>query len=184
MNFNAHSNLAGQHAFLGASQYHWINYSEEKLEQVYIRWLAKEKGTKLHEFAATAIKLGITLPRNTKSLNRYVNDAIGYQMTPEQVLYYSPNCFGTADTICFRNNFLRIHDLKTGEIAASFHQLEIYEAIFCLEYGYNPNEIDSELRIYQLDEVKIEKPDPDDIFRIMDRIVVFDQKIEKLKLGG
>ena len=28
--FNDHSRLAGQHAFLGASKYHWINYDEKK----------------------------------------------------------------------------------------------------------------------------------------------------------
>ena len=48
------------------------------------------------------------------------------KMTPEQILYYSDNCFGTADAILFRNNFLRIHDLKTGKIPAHMEQLEIY----------------------------------------------------------
>jgi hypothetical protein len=36
----------------------------------------------------------------------YVNDAIGYQMTPEQPIYYSENCVGTADAISFKNDFL------------------------------------------------------------------------------
>lgn len=31
MNFNNHLNLEGQHAFLGASKYHWINYAESLL---------------------------------------------------------------------------------------------------------------------------------------------------------
>ena len=31
MIFNNHSNLEGQHAFLGASKYHWINYDETKV---------------------------------------------------------------------------------------------------------------------------------------------------------
>jgi hypothetical protein len=31
----------------------------------------------------------------------YVNDAIGYNMKVEQPLYYSENCFGHADTLCF-----------------------------------------------------------------------------------
>ena len=184
MNFNAHSKLEGQHAFLGASQYHWINYSEEKLDQTYIRWLAKQKGTRLHAFAAEAINLGVKLPQSRKTLNMYINDAIGYQLTPEQVLYYSDNCFGTADTIGFKRNFLRIHDLKTGETLASFRQLEIYMALFCLEYGYEPDKIGAELRIYQLDEVLVEEPEPSDIFQIMDKIVVFDKRIEKMKQGG
>lgn len=105
-------------------------------------------------------------------------------MTPEQVLYYSPNCFGTADTISFKKNLLRIHDLKTGEIAASILQLYIYAALFCLEYGYTPDKIGMELRIYQSDDVRIDEPAPKDILKIMDKIVVFDQRIEKLKMGG
>ena len=35
MNFAKHSNLEGQHAFLSASGYHWINYSEDKLADAY-----------------------------------------------------------------------------------------------------------------------------------------------------
>ena len=35
MNFNNHSRLEGQHAFLGASNYHWINYDEAKLISVF-----------------------------------------------------------------------------------------------------------------------------------------------------
>ena len=34
MNFDKYSALAGKHAFLGASQYHWLNYDEEKLATV------------------------------------------------------------------------------------------------------------------------------------------------------
>ena len=118
MIFNKHSNLEGQHAFLGASKYHWINYSEDKVADSYLRFLATVRGTELHDFAARCIRLGQKLPKSQKTLNMYVNDAIGYKMHPEQVLYYSENCFGTADAIGFRNNFLRVHDLKTGEVPA------------------------------------------------------------------
>ena len=31
MHFKEHSNLAGAHAFLSPSSYHWINYTTEKL---------------------------------------------------------------------------------------------------------------------------------------------------------
>jgi len=31
MQFNEHSNLIGQHAFLSASKYHWIGYDDERL---------------------------------------------------------------------------------------------------------------------------------------------------------
>ena len=158
MNFNNHLNLEGQHAFLGASKYHWINYSEDKVVESYNKFLATLKGTTLHEFAAQCIKLGQKLPKSKKTLNNYVNDAIGYKMIPEQVLYYSENCFGTADAICFRNRLLRIHDLKTGVIPAHMEQLEIYAALFCLEYKFKPSDIDIELRIYQHDEVLCHNP--------------------------
>ena len=82
MNFNRHSKLEGQHAFLGASKYHWINYDENKVAESYSRFLATQKGTQLHAFAAQCIKLGQKLPRTHKTLNEYVNDAIGYKMTP------------------------------------------------------------------------------------------------------
>lgn len=183
MKFNDHHQLVGCHAFLGASQYHWLNYTDEKLVERFNTAQAAQRGTELHEFAATCIKLGQRLPRSPKTLNLYVNDAIGYHMTPEQVLYYSENCFGTADAISFRNNFLRIHDLKTGEKEAKMEQLEIYVALFCLEYMVDPNEIDTELRIYQSNEVSVLVPEKTDILYIMDKIKHFDSKIKELKEG-
>jgi hypothetical protein len=112
----------------------------------------------------------------------YINDAIGFKMETEQVLYYSDNCFGTADAISFKQNLLRIHDLKTGTTPASPVQLEIYTALFCLEYGIDPNNIDIELRIYQNDDVIIHEPVREDILYIMDKIITFDKEIEKLNM--
>jgi hypothetical protein len=102
-------------------------------------------------------------------------------MKPEQILFYSVNCFGTADAISFRNKHLRIHDLKTGVTATSMKQLEVYAALFCLEYNYKPYEIDIELRIYQNDNVEEYIPEVDDIVHIMDKIITFDKQIEILK---
>lgn len=181
MNFIKHSNLEGQHAYLGASKYHWINYSNDKIAETYSRHLATLRGTTLHEFAAQCIKLGQKLPKSNKTLNMYVNDAIGYKMTPEQVLYYSDNCFGTADSISFKNNLLRIHDLKTGEIPAHIEQLEIYAALFCLEYKIKPGDINIELRIYQSDEIVYHKPTVEEIVPIMDKIITFDKIINRIK---
>lgn len=181
MDFRKHSNLEGQHAWLGASKFSWLNYDEEKVAAVYKKHLAVLKGTAYHEFAANAIKLGVKLPKSDKTLNMYVNDAIGYKMNPEQPLYYSPNCFGTADAICFRNKLLRIHDLKTGEIPAHMEQLEIYAALFCLEYDVRPGEIDMELRIYQNNSILVHTPAADDIGPIMDKIIRFDKIISQIK---
>lgn len=181
MNFNKHSLFEGQHAFLGASKYHWINYDEQKVTEAYSRYLATQKGTVLHDFAAQCIRLGQKLPRSQKTLNMYVNDAIGFKMAPEQILFYSENCFGTADAISFRDGYLRIHDLKTGLIPAKIEQLMIYAALFCLEYKFKPKEIGMELRLYQSNEILVHNPDPDDIYPIIDKIISFDKIITKLK---
>lgn len=181
MNFNKHSALEGQHAFLGASKYHWINYDEDKLAESYSRFLAVQKGTELHEFAAQCIRLRQKLPKSQKTLNMYVNDAIGFRMTPEQPLYYSENCFGTADSIAFRNRSLRIHDLKTGMIPAHMEQLEIYAALFCLEYHIRPDDIEMELRIYQNNEIVFSNPTGEDISLIMKKIISFDKIIDKIR---
>lgn len=182
MNFNKHYDLVGEHAFLSASRYHWINYSGEKLGAAFLKYMATQKGTELHDFARRCIKLKIRLPKSKQSLNAFVNDAIGFRMTPEQVLYYSSNAFGTADAICFRDNKLRIHDLKTGVSAVSMSQLEIYAAYFCLEYKFDPEDIEIELRIYQSDEVVIHKPTGEAIRQIMDKTIDFDRLIETMKL--
>lgn len=181
MNFNKHSNLEGRHAFLGASKYHWINYSDDKVVESYSRFLATQKGTQLHEFAAQCIRLGQKLPKSKKTLNAYVNDAIGFKMTPEQILFYSDNCFGTADAIVFRDGLLRIHDLKTGAIPAHMEQLEVYAALFCLEYKIKPADIKMELRLYQSDDILVGDPTVEDIAPIMDKIITFDRIINKIK---
>lgn len=183
MNFAKHSELKDMHAFLSPSKYHWMNYSDEKLDETYVKWRAIEMGTKLHEFAAQAIRLKVRMPRSKKTLYNYINDAIGYRMTPEQPLWYSENCFGTADAISFYDDFLRIHDLKTGTTKASIHQLEVYAAIFCLEYHIKPESIQNELRIYQNDDILIQNTEPSIIHQVMDTIVRFDRRIEKMKGG-
>lgn len=182
MIFNRHSDLAGQHAFLSASKYHWINYSDDKLDRMFVAQMAALRGTELHALAHECIRLGQRLPNSQKTMHMYVNDAIGYRMSIEQILYYSDNAFGTADTISFRKNKLRIHDLKTGFTPCSEHQLEVYAALFCLEYRFKPTEIEIELRIYQNDEVRVYDPDPDVITHIMDKVVTFDRRITELRM--
>jgi len=183
MNFKKHLDIDGQHAFLSASKYHWVNYDTEKLAMSYSKYLAAQRGTRLHEFAHECIQLGIKLPKTKKTLNLYINDAIGYKMTTEQILYYSENCFGTTDAISFRQNILRIHDLKTGSTPSSIRQLEVYAALFCLEYNMKPGTIGIELRLYQLDEILIHEPLPEDILYIMDKIIMFDKQLDKIKMG-
>lgn len=180
MHFNDHSAFKGLHAFLSPSSYHWINYSDDKLEERYATSRAAKRGSELHEFASEAIRLGIKLPKTQATLNAYVNDALGYRMIPEQSLFYSVNCFGTADAISFRRNMLRVHDLKTGVTPASGKQLLVYAALFCLEYGYKPFDITYDLRIYQSNEIVRVEVDPAEIAHIMDKIITFDKKINEL----
>lgn len=182
MNFKEHSkDIEGTHAFLGASKYHWINYTDEKMIKTFKNWKASEIGTRLHEFAAECIRLKQKLPNEKKTLNMYVNDCIDEGMTPEQILYFSRNCFGTTDAISFDNDDLKIFDLKTGSTAACMKQLEIYAAIFCLEYNVDPFDICIELRIYQNDDVLRYKPIPEEILRIVETIKRFDDIINKIK---
>jgi hypothetical protein len=112
----------------------------------------------------------------------YINDCIRDRVATEQVLYYSENCFGTADAITFRYNTLRIRDLKTGLIKGSVHQLEVYAALFCLEYDKDPFKIRIELYIYQEPEAQVYEADPEDIMFIMERIQEFDKIINQLRL--
>ncbi len=183
MIFRRHLELAGKHALLSPSQPAWLNYDDQKLEARFHSVVASRRGTDLHDLAHKAIVLGVKLSRANKALATYVNDAIQYKMVCEQMLVYSDNCFGTADTLSFnpRSNKLRIHDLKTGIIHANQKQLEIYAALFCLEYAVDPTTIDIELRIYQRDDVRVIHADQDMIAGIMEKIVDFDNRIEQIK---
>jgi hypothetical protein len=182
MIFNRHSELAGLHSFLSASKYHWINYSEDKLDRMYIANQAAVRGTELHALAAEMIRLKVKPQKTKQTLNMYVNDCIGFHMTPEQVLFYSDNAFGTADAIGFRANKLRIFDLKTGAIPGSVHQLEVYAAYFCLEYRFKPVDIEIELRLYQNNDVLIFEGDPMVITQIMSTLISFDKRITALRM--
>lgn len=115
------------------------------------------------------------------TLRAYINDAIGFKMKPELVLFYSKYCFGTADTISFRNKILRIHDFKSGDMPASMDQVMIYAALFCLEYKIDPADIKIELRIYQSGEVKMYEPTAAEIVDISNRIIESDKTIKMFK---
>lgn len=180
MIFNKHLNLSGCHAVFSPSQSSWLRYDDKKAVEVYNNKRAADWGTKLHDWAQQTIKLGIKQPRTKKTLYAYVNDAIGFRMDTEVVLYYSDRFFGTADSICFRDNVLRIHDLKTGKTPAHMEQLEVYAALFCLEYKIKPGDIQFELRLYQNDEVLVHNPTAEDILPIMDKIIHLNKILERL----
>lgn len=182
--FNDHSKLGGSHAAFSPSQPHWLRYDDEKVVNSYNNKRAAEMGTILHAWAQQTIDLGIKQPRSNKTLYAYVNDVIGYRMSTEVVLYYSPRIYGTADAISFKNNILRISDLKTGTTPAKMDQLYIYAALFCLEYRIDPKNIKIELRLYQNDKVKEEFPTADEIIPIMEHIAHVDKIAEEIDAGG
>ena len=179
MIFQKHLNLEGLHAPFSPSQSSWLRYDDDKALEVYVNRKAAEMGTRLHAWAKETIDLGIKQPRSKKTIYAYVNDAIGFKMNTEVVLYYSDRFFGTADAISFRDGVLRIHDLKTGKTPVHMEQLEIYAALFCLEYKVKPGDIDMELRIYQNDGVLYHNPTAEDILPIMDKIVHLNKLLEK-----
>lgn len=180
MKFHSYSNLEGLHASFSPSQPSWLRYDDDKAIEVFMNRKAAEMGSRLHKWAKDTIDLGIKQSRSKKTLSAYVNDAIGYKMNTEVVLFYSPRFFGTADAICFRDNVLRIHDLKTGKTPVHMEQLEIYTALFCLEYKVKPGEIEMELRIYQNNEMIVHNPTAEDILPIMDKIIHLDKMLDKL----
>ncbi len=184
MKFNKHPHIEGQHAFLSPSNYHWLNYDDQKLAARYTSVNAAARGSRLHALAHDCIELGVKLPKLPRTtLNMYVNDAIKFKMASEVPLFYSENCYGTPDSISFRKELLRVHDLKTGITKASFRQLEVYGAIFCLEYGVDPMDIDFALRIYQNDKVLTHEPYSEVIKEIMDKIIYFDEYVQRMKEG-
>ena len=181
MNFVKHLNLEGLHAPFSPSQSSWLRYDDDRALEAYQNNQAAALGTKIHAWAKETIDLGIKQPRSKKTIYMYVNDAIGYKMSTEVVLYYSNYFFGTADAISFRNGMLRIHDLKTGKtgkIEDHIEQLEVYAALFCLEYKIKPGEIDMELRLYKQDEVLVHNPTAENILPIMDKIVHLNKLLE------
>ena len=60
-------------------------------------------------------------------------------------------------------------------------QLEIYAALFCLEFKVKPSEIEMELRLYHNNEILYHTPTAEDIVPIMDKIITFDKVIRKIR---
>ena len=210
MQFNRHYQLEGKHAMLSASSWRWLNDDMDSLTNRLRSQYATEIGTVLHNVACEHIKYRIKMNKYDKknvmlrllasgipgfivdsidldsifeNLMAYVNDGVGFKMQPEVVLYYSDNFFGTTDTIHYseKDRFLRIHDYKSGTTPAHMEQLLIYAALFCLEYRMKPTEFDSELRIYQNNNVVFHNPAPEEIAIISDKIITFDNHLRKMK---
>lgn len=183
MPFFQHFELEGKHSYLSPSTPHWLGYDDDKFDRVYLSHEAKKKGDRLHKLAALLIRERVRLEDNGLTLNMYVNESIGFRMTPEQTLFYSDDAFGTADAIGLFNKKLRISDLKTGVNPTSIEQLECYAALYCLEYRWNPFDLEIELRIYQNDEVRLYIADPGKIRLIMEKYEYLTKRIAYLKEG-
>ena len=208
MIFHNYSNLDGRHAPFSPSQPYWLNDTADGIIKRFRGQYATQIGTILHDFARKHIKHGLTLSKYDKksallelleagipgsvidsldfdfifeNLQSYVNDAVGFRMSPEVHLYFSENFFGTTDAISFDDKLkkLRISDLKTGSSPAHIEQLIVYMALFCLEYGKNPFDISAELKVYQKNDILFLEPDPADIKDTMDKIEEFDSIITK-----
>lgn len=184
MQFHRYPQLEGTHAPYSPSQSAWLRYDDEKAKRVHLKKKNAMRGTILHEWVKQTIDLGIKQPESNKTLYAYVNDGIGFRMSTEVILYYSPRFYGTADTISYRKigdrYFLRIHDLKTGEEKVSMEQLKVYAALFCLEYKVEPEDIDMELRIYQNNEIIYCVPTAEEVRAIMAVIVARDKLLDKV----
>jgi len=204
MRWNDHSKLIGTHAFLSPSQPTWLKKEPDELIEGKKNSYSQQIGTLLHEYAADCIKFreklkktdmhGVKfdlmrkgIPEYVIDINRiyptfmnYVNDAIGYGLDPEVVLYYSDECYGTADAINVDNKILRIHDLKTGVKPAKMEQLMVYAGLFYLEYSMKPEKVRAELRIYQMDEVLVFEPEAEEVREVMDKIEEQDRVLKSI----
>lgn len=210
MNFRRHSELEGKHAILSASSWRWINDDIESLTKRICSQYLSTIGTILHDVARKHIKHRIKLNKYDKknvmlelveqgvpayvidtinfdsmyeNLMNYVNDCVAFKMTPEVVLRFSNNFFGTSDAIKYSDEtrFLRIHDYKSGTTPAHIEQTLIYAALFCLEYGVKPSSLSGcECRIYQVPEPIIYEPTPEEIQQIIERIITFDNFMNKM----
>ena len=214
MNFvNTHPELIGKHALLGASKHSWLNYeTDEKIVQAYVNSFAAPLGTAVHEFARNRIEERIRIEDDKGSRDAllihlidskiplhafdlesvfvnmmpYVNDAIGFKMTPEVLLYYSDNAFGWADSINYSRNTLRIHDLKTGSGPVSMDQLMVYAGFFYLQHKREANlqKSKTELRIYKNQEVVVHTPTNHQIAAVMDKIIHADKVVDNYLMEG
>lgn len=188
MKWNKYPELEGHHAFLSASQCHWLKYDPKKLVERFENEKAKQRGTELHEFASNAIKYKMVMKPGLAhpAVANFVNDCIKYDMASEVVLYYSPYAFGTADAIRYdpptKDNprgFLRIYDLKTGVTKPKMEQLMVYAAYFFIEYSVKPEKTDIELRIYQGNDIQYSYPEAEDIYDIIHIIKEFSAILEE-----
>jgi len=209
MQWNDHHELEGKHAFLGASNFRWMNQNDVDFEKRYYAQFATSIGTAIHELAKDCIDSRMKLTKHDKRLVEYsmykngipkraydpdtiltnllpfVNDAIGYRMSSEIILFYSYNSFGTTDAIVFneKEKTLRIHDLKTGTTPSHIEQLIVYAALFCLEYKKKPKDFTTELRIYQSSEILNYTAEPMEIEKTMELIKLRDSDIKEYYEG-
>ena len=152
---------------------------------IYNKYVHLSDNGTVPEYAMNLIThLGTVRKEVFEALECYINDGVGYKMNTEWPIKYSDEVFGHADTLSFRDNFLRIHDMKTGDNPAHMEQLQIYAALFCLEYGpmynFKPSDIQIELRLYQWDEIIVFNPTVEDILPIIDKIVTINKISEKI----
>lgn len=191
MNWKDHSKdvKRGDHAFMGGSNSSWLRYDTQKLVTSFFNQQAKIEGTEKHDFAAKDIefgkKYGFKRPRTKNTYYMYVNDAIGFRMETEKLLYYSEFAYGWADAIAMEEekHILRIHDLKTGVTQAHMEQLMVYAALWCLDYGQKPGDWDIRLRIYQNNEIEGYDPNETELLPMMDQIITNTKILRRVCAG-
>jgi len=128
--------------------------------------------------------IGCLPPHVFKTLILYIDDCVGFKMNPEKLLVYSESCFGTADAISFDTvtSTLRVSDLKTGDGPAHMEQLLIYDALFCLEYRFDPKNVKFENRLYQFGEIQEAIDIPSNIIAdYMNQIIIKSKFMQQLR---
>ena len=168
--------FAAQQITLGHKKSNVRTLMQEIENYIYTKYTFNNSSNEFGGFGETLIKNLPYIPKEVfEAVKCYINDAIGYKMVVEQPLVYSENIFGTADSIIFKDNLLRIHDLKTGTGEPKIEQLETYAALFCLEYDIRPADIEFELRLYHWTGLITHNPTVEDLLPIIDSILTIEK---------
>lgn len=179
-----------EYAFISIKRFHKVTSIKELIKDldsfIFDKWYdsVKDRLSKDGERELSCLKyVSGTNPEVFETVKSYINDAIGFKMEPEVVVRYTDDFMGTADSLIFSNNNLRIHDLKTGSGVTHMEQLFGYAALFCLEQHVHPERIGTELRIYQNNDIFVASPAPEEIKMYMEKYRTVNNIIQSVEGG-